>query len=204
MKKPTGKVGCAIYIIAFFFIAAIIYGIFVYPFTEHDTPNQPLGNVLYTDTPTQETMQVTLAPTQAPTAVPTDTPVPTVVPTDTPAPTEPPTLKQGDKGQTVKQIQERLISLGYLSGSADGDFGRKTTQAVKDFQVCNSLKEDGIFGQACWNKMFSGYSVISQETVYVSKNGIYHTDEHCSGMKTSTKMLLSDAIRKGYSGHHCH
>ena len=139
-----------------------------------------------------------------PTSVPTEIPTPTQAPTLTPTPTEPPTLRQGDKGQDVKQLQEQLIKLGYLSGAADGDFGKKTAQAVRDFQVCNHLKEDGIFGSACWDTLSRGYNIVEQRTVYVSKAEIYHTDEHCSGMKTSTAMKLSDAIRKGYKGHHCH
>ena len=40
-----------------------------------------------------------------------------------------------------------------------------------------------------------------EKTVYVSRNGIIHTDPHCSGMTYYTEMTLSDALKYGYS--HC-
>ena len=55
------------------------------------------------------------------------------------------TLKLGDKGETVKQLQELLIKNGYKL-IADGDFGNKTLEAVKDFQSKNGLKVDGVVG----------------------------------------------------------
>lgn len=48
-------------------------------------------------------------------------------------------LKQGDKNQDVKALQKILISLGWLSGTADGDHGPKTVSAVKAYQDAASL-----------------------------------------------------------------
>lgn len=53
-------------------------------------------------------------------------------------------LKKGDKGEDVKRLQQRLIELNYLSGSADGDFGNKTKAAVELFQNAASLPTTGI------------------------------------------------------------
>lgn len=55
-------------------------------------------------------------------------------------------LKEGMNGATVKDLQTRLISLGYLSGTADGKFGSKTSLALMEFQKRNSLTADGIAG----------------------------------------------------------
>ena len=55
-------------------------------------------------------------------------------------------LKQGSTGTDVKNLQNKLILLGYLTGKADGIFGRKTTAAVTAFQRANKLKADGIAG----------------------------------------------------------
>ena len=44
------------------------------------------------------------------------------------------TLEKGSKGEEVKALQQRLIDLLYLTGSADGDFGNKTKAAVEGFQ----------------------------------------------------------------------
>ena len=55
-------------------------------------------------------------------------------------------IKEGQSGDDVKQIQQRLIELGYLTGSADGKFGAGTEEAVKAFQRKAGLTADGIVG----------------------------------------------------------
>ena len=39
-------------------------------------------------------------------------------------------VKRGQRGEAVKEVQEMLISLGYLDGAADGAFGPGTEAAV--------------------------------------------------------------------------
>ena len=39
-------------------------------------------------------------------------------------------LKKGDSGDRVRELQEKLRELGFLSGSVDGSYGRKTVDAV--------------------------------------------------------------------------
>ena len=65
--------------------------------------------------------------------------------TPTPAPTSSLIMK-GDSNESVRELQARLIALGYLSGSADGKFGVQTFEALKAFQRKNGLKVDGIAG----------------------------------------------------------
>lgn len=65
------------------------------------------------------------------------------------------TLKQGSNGEAVKKLQKRLIELGYLSGSADGDYGRATTDAVKAFQKQAGLTADGIAGASTQKAVYS-------------------------------------------------
>lgn len=58
-------------------------------------------------------------------------------------------LNRGDYGADVKELQEKLIKLGYSCGDrgADGDFGTSTEAAVRKFQRNTSgLVEDGIAG----------------------------------------------------------
>ena len=50
-------------------------------------------------------------------------------------------------GEKVKELQEALIGLGYVLGSADGAFGPKTHCAVILFQHQSSLAKDGIAGR---------------------------------------------------------
>ncbi|ATE71947.1 peptidoglycan-binding domain-containing protein [Lysobacter capsici] len=61
-------------------------------------------------------------------------------------------LSQREKGQEVRELQERLNELGYTDASgqplrADGNFGQKTKEAVKAFQQDHDgLTVDGIAG----------------------------------------------------------
>ena len=57
------------------------------------------------------------------------------------------TLRQGSKGERVRALQQALISLGYLSGKADGVYGSQTRKAVKSFQKSKKLTADGIAGK---------------------------------------------------------
>ena len=154
------------------------------------------------------TQRVTVAPvTQIPaTAVPV-TQAPTDRPTTAPTagPTDLPTLKKGSKGQDVKALQQRLIDLHYLTGAADGDFGSKTAQAVKDFQVVNRFTEDGVAGPQTLESLFSSWCKANS-TVYKTAGGkVYHADEKCSGMKDPQSLTLVEAVRQGLGPcTHCH
>ena len=54
------------------------------------------------------------------------------------------TFKQGDTGDVVRRLQQRLIDLGYLSGRADGIYGDGTRRAVAAFQKNNAVCGVGI------------------------------------------------------------
>ena len=44
------------------------------------------------------------------------------------------TLYNGCRGDDVRELQQALIDLGFLKGTADGIFGNKTENAVRAFQ----------------------------------------------------------------------
>lgn len=82
----------------------------------------------------------------------------TLFPMDTTTPVPEPTfsaLRLGSQGDAVRSLQARLISLGYLKGSADGDFGKATETALIAFQRRNSLTADGIAGRATLTRLNS-------------------------------------------------
>lgn len=56
------------------------------------------------------------------------------------------TLKPGTVSNAVKELQQRLIALGFLTGTADGNFGIQTTAALIAFQKRNGLTADGVAG----------------------------------------------------------
>lgn len=57
-----------------------------------------------------------------------------------------PTLKRGSNGVHVKNLQTKLIYIGYDCGpkGADASYGKATESAVKEFQSNNGLKVTGI------------------------------------------------------------
>ncbi len=57
------------------------------------------------------------------------------------------TLRFKNRGERVRQLQQALISLKYLSGRADGIFGSRTRLAVIAFQKANGLTADGLAGK---------------------------------------------------------
>lgn len=63
-------------------------------------------------------------------------------------------LRRGDKGDDVKKLQELLNELGYEI-EVDGDYGRATKEAVRDFQNKNGLSADGNFGPKTAEVMLS-------------------------------------------------
>lgn len=65
------------------------------------------------------------------------------------------TLRYGDKGDAVRQLQKALKSLGY-NVSSDGDYGALTQMAVKAFQKCNGLEADGVAGSSTLELLYSG------------------------------------------------
>jgi len=52
----------------------------------------------------------------------------------------------GSKGDMVTQIQLKLKEYGYMTGPADGIFGKQTYDAVVWFQRKNGLTVDGVVG----------------------------------------------------------
>jgi peptidoglycan hydrolase-like protein with peptidoglycan-binding domain len=54
---------------------------------------------------------------------------------------------------TPKGIQTALKSAGMYDGDIDGRIGKKTKDAIKEFQKANGLKADGKVGKQTWAKM---------------------------------------------------
>ena len=63
-----------------------------------------------------------------------------------------PVLKKGANGDTVRVMQNLLISYGYTI-VADGSFGSKTLNALECYQEDEGLNVDGSCGPATWTKL---------------------------------------------------
>ncbi len=77
---------------------------------------------------------------------------------DPAAPTPEPMLRTGSAGQAVKDLQSRLLTLGYYAGEVDGQFGAATKESVILFQQANGLLADGIVGSETKEILYSAHA----------------------------------------------
>ena len=68
------------------------------------------------------------------------------------------TLRKGDRGNSVVEMQDSLQQLGYLS-EATGFYDDATVEAVKNFQRRNGLTVDGAAGQETLRLLYSSNPV---------------------------------------------
>ena len=66
-------------------------------------------------------------------------------------------LRMGDSGSAVKNLQTKLKKLGYYSGTVDSTFGSGTYAAVRAFQKKYNLTADGVAGSETLKKLDSAY-----------------------------------------------
>ena len=74
-------------------------------------------------------------------------------------------LKEGSKGDAVKDLQRALKNRGYFSGSITGYYGTTTAAAVTAFQQRNGLTADGVAGPATQNALYNTSSSGSYNTL---------------------------------------
>ena len=95
-------------------------------------------------------------------------------------------LREGNTGSAVRSLQQNLKTLGYYTGSVDGDYGSGTTAAVTAFQQSSGLKADGIAGKATLN------------AIYVALNG-GSSGGSSSGSSSSPDNYGKTASSNGYT-----
>ena len=87
------------------------------------------------------------------TAKPAATPTPK--PTATPSYSTNTYLRNGNSGKQVKQMQERLIALNYLVGTATSSFDNATEAGVLAFQRRHTSYADGVAGPETLKALYS-------------------------------------------------
>ena len=117
------------------------------------------------------------------------------------------TLREGDKGTAVTELQTMLKKLNYYYGSITGSFGSLTKQAVRKFQDANKLTVDGVAGPATINKLRSltggsadsgsssgstvttdkSYGKITKDNVYLRSS--YSTSSSAKASLSSGKLV---------------
>lgn len=80
-------------------------------------------------------------------------------------------LRLGDVGQSVQEMQTALKQLGYMRGTPDGKFGQATEKALKAFQKKYKLTQDGVAGDSTLRLLYAKCNVtvsgkvLSQEEI---------------------------------------
>lgn len=98
-------------------------------------------------------------------------------------------LGKGSKGEEVKNLQQKLIVLGY-SLDIDGDFGNNTLNAVKNFQSKYGLKVDGIVGAKTMSKIDDLISDSKKaESLKTSSNEVKVTSNVINTLSTTEKAI---------------
>lgn len=78
-------------------------------------------------------------------------------------PMKKPTLRKGDMGDEVFELQKMLKDAGYSVWTIDGAFGSKTEAAVKAFQTDKGLTVDGVVGPKTWAALQKENPIVPEE-----------------------------------------
>ena len=74
-------------------------------------------------------------------------------------------LLEGSSGEAVVQLQNRLVELGFATGSATGEYAAPTTESIKLFQTANGMEPNGIASSYMQAVLFSSFALnIDGET----------------------------------------
>ncbi|ABA19682.1 Peptidoglycan-binding domain 1 [Trichormus variabilis ATCC 29413] len=79
--------------------------------------------------------------------------------TNSKAPENQPTLKQGDTGEVVKELQRLLRNYYCYSGPIDGVLDSETVGGIILFQHRVFIPEDGIVGYKTWQALYEGRAI---------------------------------------------
>ena len=96
-------------------------------------------------------------------------------------------LRQGSKGDEVKEMQRRLKQWGYYNGSVDGVFGVATRTAVISFQKKNGLTADGVVGKETYKALGMNDAYNALQNSVPSQSGV-------NGFSESDVYLLARTI----------
>ena len=98
-----------------------------------------------------------------------------------------PTLRRGNTGDLVAQMQNAINIKLNINLPVDGIFGTKTESAVKEFQKKNNLPADGIVGKKTWEVL--GFPVINNNSISKSEKD---ENNYISVSNLSTLELLEE------------
>ena len=108
---------------------------------------------------------------------------------------KPGTLRFGDTGNQVKNLQNNLKKLGYFKGEATGEFGNVTKQAVINFQKAYSLTADGIAGSKTLAKISAAISGKTTSSGSSASSGATSSGAVVSGYSSANMEVVNAALK---------
>ena len=86
--------------------------------------------------------------------------------------------QQLDLGQVeaARQVQQRLIELGYLFGTADGVWGTRSRKALQDFRIANGIGDNDTWDGPTQERLFAASDAIAADPNDVSFIGGWGVD----------------------------
>ena len=94
-------------------------------------------------------------------------------------------------------LQNRLIQLGYLTGTADGKYGTQTQNAIKLFQKALGISQTGIANVSLQEKLYaSNAPAYSASTVATAAPNTGSNANTAAGYSTLVRGDSGDNVRK--------
>ena len=121
-------------------------------------------------------------------------------------------IQYGDVNSGVKALQQFLNWAGFDCGTPDGDFGKKTEEAVKLFQKSQGLEADGEFGSKSYaaaqkytnwgaRKMLKGKNpIVTKPPVANNARAVASKSKTKTTSSTATKAKAPAPAKKAYTG----
>jgi len=106
------------------------------------------------------------------------------------------TMRQGDKGYQVEELQQALIDLGYLKGKATGEFDQATAKAVKAFQKAMKLTADGVAGAKTQQMLGSRLTTPTPTLVIITPTPAPVTEDNVIIIHNGTRGLVVTRLQE--------
>jgi hypothetical protein len=78
--------------------------------------------------------------------------------------------------ENAKQVQQRLIDLGFLFGAADGIWGQRSRRALQEFRAANGIGESDIWDEPTQERLLRAPDAKAADTSEISFIGGWGVD----------------------------
>ena len=115
-------------------------------------------------------------------------------------------LRYGSEGEDVKELQTRLILLGYYTGKVSGNYLEGTRNGIREFQKNNDLEATGVADPLTQEMLFSSYAVGKHDvaeptpTPYSDLSWYLVNDNESGAPMPPEPVLFTKELRKDSKG----